>query len=272
MKRHYGAVQLVDPLPTSMITIEVDDNSGRTVARLANLPGVKDQGTDPVCSAVVATTLYEQLLLRDGLHTHSSITRCSNWAWIFLFGQRLIASSPQSKAPTHEQLLQGLPLAVCLQALATGGLLQDCERFSTGSVKALQRELSALSYSPRGQLLCPLRVVSLLPTAEALHDAVRAQHAVGFAFAIDATIDRWMHSAQEQIDSYFQLPIPQQGSARLATHAAVITAVDLINGTATVQNSFGPLFGTMGFFFIPLHLLLQSEFSGLQFYILIRAG
>lgn len=256
----------------------------RGTAIVKNLPAVKDQGELPVCSAVVSLTLYEQLLLREGLMalpTAQGFLFKSpvelGWAWVYLSGRRLLetkaAAQPHfgNHAQVREQLLSGLPLRLALQGLIEGGILTASDGLYLNDPMRLQEQLAELQHSPRGMLVAPLRVLSVLPTVEALYDVVSSQYAVGFAFAIDPTIDAWMHSASAQEETEYELPAPPEGSPRLATHAAVITAVDVKARKVTVQNSFGSTFGIMGFFFVPFGLLLRSDFSGLQFFVLLRA-
>ncbi len=81
-----------------------------------------------------------------------------------------------------------------------------------------------------------------------------------------------MLSQALQMESGFVCPSPVLGAPRLATHAAVIVGVDLERQRVTVQNSFGLSFGLDGFFYIPFMLLLDEAFSGLRFYILLRAS
>jgi hypothetical protein len=263
--RRYGAAH-ARQLPFD--TFAPRTGRGEALARVESLPAVKNQGSLPVCSAVVALSMYQQLLLLHGYSPNGSRSAAPElgWAWIYL---RARASA--QGVPVNAQLLSGVPLDEALRALVLHGVLTEAGFFLYDPA-ALQEQLEQLSYTPRGRLLCPLRVLSVLPTEEALAAALRGQAAVGFAFAIDTLVDAWMHDAAAQQDTAFELPAPAQGSPRLATHAALITALDATARRVTVQNSFGPDFGLMGFFFVPLSLLLRADFSGLQFYILTRAG
>jgi len=238
-----------------------------------NLPVVKDQADMPVCAALVALTMYEQLLLRENLHKQLGFRGTElGWAWIYLSGRELVTKDAESVI--EEQLLTGLPLVVALDALVEKGVLVGGlhGNLHINNPMVMAEELERLTYTPTGQLAVPVRYLAVLPTIEALCAAVESQYVIGFAFGIDENIDRWMHSKYLQQATSFQLPDPQSGAPRLATHAAIITAVDSKLMRVTVQNSFGIKFGTMGFFFISLHLLLRPKFSNLEFYVLTRAG
>ena len=282
MSRSYGAITFASGSVHSVFAPHtLPASAPRTVAMVNDLPAVKDQGSLPVCSAVVAVTMYEQLLLRENLGSAPQLPSLSQppprgrrelgWAWVYISGRRLLQAGAGSAI--HEQLLAGLPLAVALDALIKDGVLADeTEGLLHNNPIELERQLQQLSYTPRGVLATPLRILAVIPTADAIYEALRAQYVVGFALAVDCLIDAWMHSKEKQEESGAELPSPLAGSPRLATHAAAITAIDMGLQRVTVQNSFGSGFGIMGFFFIPLRLLLRPEFSNLQFFILLRAG
>jgi hypothetical protein len=224
--------------------------------------------------------MYQQLLIREDLAASPAGKKAfrsqnleQSWAWIYLQAQDLARkASSTSQGLGVVQLLPGVPFLLALLALQDRGLLVTDLSLPLREPQALERELHALGYTPRGHLAVPLRVLSVLPTPSALFDTLAAQYTIGFSFAIDATVDRWMHDAAAQQRSAFVLPAPPAGSPRLATHAAVITALDMEAQEVTVQNSFGPSFGIMGFFYIPLTLLLRPDFTELRFHILVRSG
>ena len=294
MARSYGASHPTIEFPVGVFTPAVvaergssglggvQETSCREMAMVRNLPAVKDQGELPVCSAVVSLTLYEQLLLREGLTALPSDRGFTfkapvelGWGWLYLSGRRILEDRDAlllGQGQVQEQLLSGLPLRLALQGLIERGVLTASDGLYLNDPVRLQAQLAELQHTPRGMLATPLRVLSVLPTIEALYDVVSSQYAIGFAFAIDSVIDAWMHSASAQEETGYELPAPQEGSPRLATHAAVITAIDVKAQRATVQNSFGSTFGIMGFFFAPFGLLLRSDFSGLQFFVLVRAA
>jgi hypothetical protein len=75
-----------------------DTRNMPSIAIVSNLHAVKDQGQWPVCSAVTALTMYEQLLLREGhapalypLSKEIEIPAVKyGWAWIYLSGGQKI--------------------------------------------------------------------------------------------------------------------------------------------------------------------------------------
>ncbi len=277
MERSYGALGLRNSPFLSIFTPIIfprvpGETPHRMLAVVQDLPRVKDQGDMPVCAAVAALTLYEQLLLRENLRRTSSRPAGElGWAWTYLSG-RAAMEQAAGVSVAEEQLLAGLPLEAALQALVDRGVLWDEAGFCRSDPFALEEQLRQLAASPRTFLAVPLRVLALTPTAESLYDAVAAQHSIAFAFAVTPVTDEWMRSPLEQSETGYELPSPLAGSVRLATHAAVITAVDLGRERVTVQNSFGEAFGTMGFFFILFRDLFQPEFAGLRFFVLLRAG
>ena len=273
MTRSYGALSLLNNRPLDVFTPRIGVSTDMcSVSMVSNLPVVKDQGDLPVCAAVVALTLYEQLLLRENIQSQTVGGTELGWAWIYLSG-RDVASQDRNSV-VEDQLLTGLTLVAALDALVSRGVLVDnrADLLYINDPVQLSQKLSELNYTPIGQLAVPLRYLAVLPTAEALHDVILSQYAIGFVFGIDVVIDRWMHSKELQQATSFEIPEPPSGSPRLATHAAVITAIDIKLMRATVQNSFGSGFGTLGFFFIPLRLILRPNFSNLEFYVLVRAG
>lgn len=274
MSRSYGALSVLNTRPLSVFTPDIGANALRcSISTVKSLPVVKDQGSLPVCAALVALTMYEQLLLRENLRNQLGVKETElGWAWIYLSGRALVLHDQNSIV--EDQLLTGLPLVIALDALIHRGVLvgNQIDRFHINDPVRLEKHLKHLNYTPIGKLVVPLRYLAVLPTVEALRDVIISQYVVGFVFGIDANIDRWMHSKELQEATSFQLPEPLSGAPRLATHAAVITAIDMQLMRATVQNSFGLNFGTLGFFFVSLHLLLRPNFSNLEFYILVRAG
>jgi hypothetical protein len=181
------------------------------------------------------------------------------------------AQLTQKVHEVHEQLLGGLPLAISLQALCTRGVLTDRDKLPLYDPEKLQLALDQVNYSPVGRLAVPLRVLAVMPTTDAIYEVLAAQYVIGFTFSVTEGIDDWMHDVEAQRSTGWILPGPTAGSPRLATHAAVVTAIDTSAMLLTVQNSFGAAWGYMGFFFMPLPLFLQVEFTGLQFYVLARA-
>lgn len=272
MKRSYGALSLLNARPLDIFTPDVRRAKPlREISMIQNLPAVKDQGEMPVCTAVAALTMYEQLLLRENLHGYSKTHRGElGWAWIYLGGINMIEQD--NAATVHEQLLTGLPFVTALQALIARGVVTSSPDLFINDPAKLAKQLQSLDYTPWGRLAVPLRMLAVLPTIEALYDVIQAQYAIGFVFAIDSTIDHWMHNKELQVATEYELPHPSDGSPRLATHAAIVTAIDLNLRRATIQNSFGSQFGTMGFFFVSLPLLLKPQFSNLEYYVLVRAG
>ena len=274
MSRSYGALSILSARPLNIFTPDVGAcASSRAISIVMNLPVVKDQGDLPVCPALVALTMYEQLLLRENMHSLFGVKGGEmGWAWIYLSGREIVTQD--RNFVVEDQLLTGLPLVIALDALINRGVLigSQSNNLHINDPVRLQKHIHKLNYTPMGTLAVPLRYLAVLPTSEALHDVILSQYVIGFVFGIDANIDRWMHSKELQEATSFQLPDPPSGAPRLATHAAVITAIDMQLMRATVQNSFGLSFGTMGFFFVSLHLLLRPNFSNLEFYVLTRAG
>lgn len=254
------------------------------VALVRNLPAVKEQGRFPVCSAVTALTMYEQLLLREG-HVASGRGGRSvavpdfafpsvvyGWAWIYHSGRVLMkALQKGSTHEVHEQLLGGVPLATSLRGLCEKGVLTNEDGLPLQDPDKLQLALEQANFSPVGHLAVPLRVLTVMPTVEAIYAVLAAQYVIGFSFAVNEEIDEWMHDVNAQRATNWTLPEPKAGSPRLATHAAVVTAIDTTAMLLTIQNSFGPAWGFMGFFFMSLPLFFQVAFTGLQFHVLARA-
>ena len=298
MSYSYGAAGLRSGFPFDLFDPKVlghghcgrhlgtDDNANDgaygipAVAMVRDLPAVKFQGPWPVCSAVAALTMYEQLLLREGhipaLHpVHADLSFPSveyGWAWIYHSGRSKMAKHGSKEThAVNEQLLGGLPLAVALQALCERGVLTNEDGFPLFNPTDLQKALDAAPYSPLGRLATPLRLLTVMPSADSIYEVLSAQYAIGFVFAVDAEIDKWMHDIEAQRRSLFELPPPAAGSPRLATHAAVVTAMNRTTMLLTIQNSFGVDFGEMGFFYMSVPLFLQNDFTGLQFHVLVRA-
>jgi hypothetical protein len=267
MDYSYGAANALNTYPLSVFAPSTwNPCAPRDVAAVENAPQVRDQSSFPVCSAVVALSMYEALLLREKLD--DSMHAELNWAWLYLWGRRF---AHRDLTIADEQLLTGIPLLAALKALVERGVLAYGDLQLEGPDE-LEEQLRHLDYTPWGALAAPLRVLALLPTATSIYDALAAQHVVGFAFAIDSETDRWLNSELEQARTGYELPSPIPGRVRLATHAALIIALDMTSARVTVQNSFGARFGANGLFFIPVSLLLRQEFASLEFYILARAG
>lgn len=269
MSRSYGGAHLQTSRQLEVFEPAINGrDADRTQTHVVNLPGVKDQGSWPVCSAVVAVTLYEQLLLRERNWPWHSVEM--GWAWTYLMGLRKL-----SKDDAHllnEQLLSGVPLSVAIEALAEHGVIATGSGLPINDPAALQRELAKRRITPVTRLEFPLRTLKILPTVTAIYDAVQAQYAVGFAFAVDATVDEWMQDPAAQNASDNVLRTPPAGAPRLATHSAVITGVNMSARMVTVLNSFGRDFGVFGFFFITFQTLLRPDFANLDFHVLTRAG
>lgn len=285
MSFSYGAAGLRSGFPFDLFDPKVLGGEGHSgapvVAMVRDLPAVKYQGPWPVCSAVTALTMYEQLLLREG-HVPALHPAVSDdlsfapvkygWAWIYHSGRsKMEKHRNQETHEVREQLLGGLPLAVALQGLCERGVLTNEDNLPLFDPGELQKALDTASYSPLGRLATPLRLLTVMPDIDAIYAVLAAQYVVGFAFAIDAEIDRWMHDIDAQRRSAFVLPSPTDGSPRLATHAAVVTALDRSTMLLTVQNSFGKSFGDVGFFYMSVPLFFQNDFTGLQFHVLVRA-
>lgn len=270
MARSYGALSVMNARPLNIFVPDIQLDPC-PISSVKNLPVVKDQGSQPVCAAVVVLTMYEQLLLRENIYSLWDKRTELGWGWIYVVGQEILHND--DFLMVQDQLLSGLPLVTALFALISRGVwTPPTPGVSINDPVTLSKYIQEMKYSPIGNLAVPLRFLSVLPTTEALIGALQSQYVIGFAFSIDSVIDQWMHSKELQEATSFELPDPQLGSTRLATHAAVITAIDLDLDRATVQNSFGSSFGTLGFFFIPMRLLLRPFFSNLEFYILLRAG
>lgn len=268
MSRSYGSAQLKDPPYLSVFTPEILlAQERRTKALVKNLPAVKDQGSWPVCSAVVAVTLYEQLLLRESAWPSGASEM--GWAWTYLEGRRRLLEQGQT---VNAQLLTGVPLSVSLDALAESGVIAGSVGLRINDPEALRSDLNERHMTPYTRLEFPLRTLKVLPTATAIYDAIQAQYAVGFGFAVDEVVDRWLQDSEAQNASDNILQTPPAGAPRLATHAAVITGIDMNERMVTVMNSFGRDFGLFGFFFITFQALLRPDFANLEFYIITRTG
>lgn len=288
----YGAAHLLVEFPMDVLSPRsLAWPPAVLTARVINLPMVKDQGDLPVCTAVVAVSLYEQLLLREEEFTTmldvqdawssglsrgiAHVAQELGWGWTFLMGEQLLRGGDDNSTPRaiRPQLLAGMPLPLALSALQKEGVLAAQKSRHVNDPVRLARKLeSGSGTTVKGKLAVQLRQLTLVPTRQNIFEAIASQFAIGFAFGIDARIDRWMRSRDLQVESGFVCPSPMLGAPRLATHAAVIVGADLELQRVTVQNSFGLSFGLDGFFYIPFMLLMDDAFSGLRFYILLRAS
>ena len=260
----YGASHQTEHFPMSVFEPQIRGNRA-TLANVEDPPVVKNQGNHPTCSAVAVIGLYESWLRRSGGDAPEL-----SWAWTYLNALKMLDS--HGSVPVKEQLLSGIPLHLCISALLEFGTI-SADTFGEGNDPvALRRETESRAMTPAGRLWVPMRSFMVLPTRDALLDAVWSQHPVAFTFGIDRTIDSWMHSEDQQRLTNYVCPRFSETSIRLATHAAIITGIDLERDTARIQNSFGISFGEDGYFYMDLPSLLEHASTGLSFYVLTRAG
>ena len=265
----YGSAQLALNFPGEIFVPNIFREGERrpSMALVENVPDVKDQGEFPACSAVAALSLYESWALRK---RDARPNEPLSWAWVYIKGLESLARAEGARV--KKQLLGGMPLEWAIGTLLEHGVV-SANYFEDGNnPSSLREEIGALKISPVGRLKVPLRLLMIQPTRNAIFDAIWSQHLIAFSFAVDSTIDAWMHDKTLQDLSGYVCPAPPPGSPRLATHAVVIKGVDRRRDVVIVQNSYGSDFGLDGSFYVSFSALLSVSFSNLAFYILSQAA
>lgn len=258
--RRYGAAALMTTSPQVEFLLSNETRAGD--AALSQELSLHDQGQEPVCTAMVALALYENFLIRHG----RPAPRPQAWMWIYYSS---LTSEAQDVITT--QLLTGVPLLSALKALQERGLARPFgKEEDLAAYAAHLQQLDGQGLSPLTTPAVAFRIVRVLPQLPSFFELLSRGVAIGFTFGVDARIDEWMHDATAQLESNYECPVPGSWTDRLATHAAVIVALELTHVRVKVQNSFGKDFGEEGYFYIRLSLLWEPAFTNQEFFAFLR--